>query len=237
MYNMHGFLIKFKIQQNNIKLFNKKPMLLNKQKLSILNDIEEFNQLDNSDNSNDMENMSNILNLEINVYKQSNHIYFYDAITIESCLALNMLIENLNRKKNISNIYLHINSHGGSVFDVFSSIDTILTSKIPIISIVEGSVASAATLMSIVCKNRYISENSLMLIHQLSTNNLGTYEELKDDFTNNKKIMKTLHKIYEKYTKMKMHQIKRILQRNLWLDATTCIKLGLADAIWKNNVE
>ena len=74
-------------------------------------------------------------------------------------MLLNKKINELNKillKQSIDydikpiNIYLHINSFGGSLFAAFSTIDTIINSQIPIISIVEGAAASAATLISIV---------------------------------------------------------------------------------------
>ena len=82
-----------------------------------------------------------------NLFKiDKNHIYFYCNVTKKSCLQLNIKINELNNtllKQSIDlnidplPIYLHINSYGGCLFAAFSSIDTILNSKIPIISIVE----------------------------------------------------------------------------------------------------
>jgi ATP-dependent protease ClpP protease subunit len=123
-----------------------------------------------------------------------NHIYFYCEVNNKTCLLLNKKIKELNTillKQSIDhdiepvNIYLHINSGGGSLFAAFSTIDTIINSQIPIVSIIEGSGASAATLISIVCHERFITENSYMLIHQLSSFNKGKYDEMKDEFLKN----------------------------------------------------
>ena len=92
--------------------------------------------------------------------KEKNHIYFYSDVTKESCLDLNRKINDLNKELlklaieyeiEPPNIYLHINSFGGCIYSALSTIDTILNSKIPVISIIEGSAASAATLISMVC--------------------------------------------------------------------------------------
>ena len=65
-------------------------------------------------------------------------------------------------------MFLHIQSYGGCVFSGFSSVDYIKRTKAPIHSIVEGCVALAATLMSVVADKRLMTEHSFMLIHQLS---------------------------------------------------------------------
>ena len=71
---------------------------------------------------------------------------------------------------------------GGSVFAGLSIIDTIISNPIPVVSIVEGSAASAATLISVVCSERQIRPNSFMLIHQMSSGFWGKMEEIKDEY-------------------------------------------------------
>ena len=173
--------------------------------------------------------------------KYNNHIYFYSDVDQLSCLDLNRKINDLNKELMQSaieyeveppNIYLHINSFGGSLFAAFSTIDTIINSKIPIISIIEGCAASAATIISIVCHKRYCTANSFMLIHQLSTGACGKYEEMKDDFLNDTKLMKLLYKLYKDHTKMDMKLIKKVLKRDLWWESEECLTNGLVDEIW-----
>ena len=175
-----------------------------------------------------------------------NHIYFYCNVTKKTCLMLNIKINELNKtllKQSIElnidpvPIYLHINSFGGSIFAAFSTIDTILNSKIPIISIIEGGAASAATIISMVCHKRYMTPNSYMLIHQISSGTNGKFEELKDDFINNIKFMKLLYKLYYEYTNMTIRKIKKILKSDLWLDFNDCLKLGLIDECYNSNVK
>ena len=62
---------------------------------------------------------------------------------------MNLNVDNLK-------IYLHINSFGGSVFASLATIDSIRNCKYPVVSIIEGAAASAATLISVVCHERII---------------------------------------------------------------------------------
>lgn len=182
-----------------------------------------------------------------NVKCEDNHIYFYGNVDTISILVLNQHIRRLNiillnTKSDIKNrfncdvdisIYLHINSMGGSVFDAFGSVDTIKNSKIPIISIIEGSAASAATFLSVVCNKRQITNHSSMLIHQLSSGGWGTYEQIKDEFNNCTYLQDTIMKLYMQYSNDKLTEkkLKKCLKRDIWWDANTCKKYGLVDEI------
>ena len=129
------------------------------------------------------------------------------------------------------NIYLHIQSYGGSVFSAFSAIDYIRSSRTPIHSIVEGCAASAATMMSITAKKRYITSHSYMLIHQLSSGLWGKYEEMKDDMKNCDRLMKMINDLYAEYTKIPKKKLNEILKHDLWFDAEQCLEYGLVDEI------
>lgn len=177
--------------------------------------------------------------------KDKNHIYFYGDVDSDSCLELNRKIGDLNKellKYAIDfdtpppNIYLHINSNGGCLFSAMSTVDTIRSSRVPIVSIVEGSAASAATIISMACHRRYITPNSYMLIHQLSSGMYGKYEEIKDDFSNDTKLMDRLYSLYKAYTKMSPKQIKQVLTRDIWWDSDECVKNGLVDDKWNPNM-
>ena len=175
------------------------------------------------------------------IERSDNRLYFYSEVSRAKVLQLNKEIRNLNidiiHTSNVlsldvkANIYLHINSFGGSVFAGLAAVDYIKKSEIPIVSIVDGSAASAATLMSIVAKERYMHENSFMLIHQLSSGLWGKYEELKDDMKNNDLLMKTIKGLYQEHAKIPKTKLNQILKHDLWFDAKTCLKYGLIDDI------
>ena len=175
---------------------------------------------------------------------RDNHIYYYGGVTTGNCLKLNLAIQDVSRKLSLVRvdmgvdnlkIFLHINSFGGSVFAALSSIDTIMNCDYPIVSIIEGAAASAATLMSVVCHERVIRPNAYMLIHQMSSGFWGKMEEIKDEFINLKKLSKKLKKIYKEHTKLnnKTSEVKlnEILKRDLWWDSDECIKYGLVDRV------
>ena len=175
------------------------------------------------------------------VTSANNRIYFYSEVTRPKILALNKSLKNLEinmfnkatalQSNAIGDLYLHINSYGGSVFAGFSAVDYIRTSQVPVTTVIDGCAASAATMMSVVGEHRMMHEHAFMLIHQLSAGSWGKYEELKDDMANNELLMKTIKDIYLKHTKIPQKELAKMLKHDLWWSAKTCLKYGLVDEI------
>lgn len=177
---------------------------------------------------------------DLDVEADDNHIYFYTDVTKESVLNLNKNIFKLEAEMlhagNVlgiatPEINIHINSPGGSLFDGLASVDYVRRCRAPIHSIVEGTAASAATLISVMAHRRSINKHSYMLIHQLSSGLIGKYEELVDDMENNKALMKAIKQIYLERTKIPENLLKEILKKDLYFDAKQCLKYGLVDQI------
>lgn len=173
-----------------------------------------------------------------------NHIYFYCSVSKKTCLKLNIELRKIAQNiidngKNLLNenkyIYLHINSFGGSVFSAFSTIDTIINLPVPVVSIIEGAAASAATMISVVCNYRIIYPNSYMLIHQLSSMSWGKMDELEDEMENLKELMRRIKLIYKNKSKIDKKNLDEILKHDLWWDSKKCLKMGLVDRILENN--
>ena len=170
-----------------------------------------------------------------------NTIFFYTDVTEQSALDLNQALYELDTKlKNTFNflgpdftphIKLRINSYGGSLFAGLAILDTIRNLASEVHTYIDGSAASAATIISIAGAKRYIGKNSMMLIHQLSTGTYGKFSELEDDMENNKRLMKMIKDIYKQYTKVPMKNIDEILKHDLWFDSAKCLEFGLVDEV------
>ena len=178
------------------------------------------------------------------VESYKNHIYFYCGVSKKTCLKLNVELKKVSQNiidngKNLLNknkyIYLHINSFGGSVFAALSTIDTIINLPIPVVSIIEGAAASAATLISVMCNYRIIYPNSYMLIHQLSSSCWGKMDDLEEEMDNLKQLMDRIKGIYKDKTNIKEKDLGEILKHDIWWDADRCLKEGLVDTIRCND--
>ena len=177
---------------------------------------------------------------EKHISVHENKIYYYASVNRESAVELNKKVGELESKSltlsrtldiDTPPIKVLINSGGGSITAGISSMDTILRCKVPVETYVDGFCASAATFLSVVGDGRFMSRNSYMLIHQLSTNFWGKYSEFEDEKQNLDLMMKTIKNVYKEYTKLPMKKLDEILKHDLMWDANTCLKYGLVDEV------
>ena len=118
-----------------------------------------------------------------------NTIFFYTDVTEQAALDLNCTLYELDAKLKttynflgpdfVPHIKLRINSYGGSVFAGMAIIDTIRNLRSEVHTYIDGAAASAATIISVVGKKRFIGKNSFMLIHQLSSSSYGKFSEME----------------------------------------------------------
>ena len=171
---------------------------------------------------------------------ERNNIYFYGQVTADSCRVLAEKLNELNQNaliyKSTLNevpppINLHIQSPGGSLMNTFYIVDLINNLETPVNTYVDGYAASAASLISVVGKKRFMTQNSLMLIHQLSSGNEGKFDELDDEMKNLNLFMNIVKKIYLTKSNIKPIILEDILKHDIWLSSDQCKDLGLVDEI------
>lgn len=172
-----------------------------------------------------------------------NHIYFNNDITNDSAFELNKELRSVDTKiKTLSvslgvekqPIYLHLTTDGGLIYSAFSVIDCIKSLSVPVYTVIDGFVASAGTLISLVGEKRFMCENAYLLIHELRGGVWGKMSEVDEEHMNLKKIMEHLKKIYLDNTKIKKKDLDGILKKDLIWDVNECIEKGLVDEIYKN---
>ena len=176
-----------------------------------------------------------------NFSNQTNQLFFYSDVTRESIYNLNRQLVEVEKQLRLVQIQynvpylppieLYIASEGGEVYSGFTAVDRILSSKIPVDSYVEGIAASAATLLSVVGRRRYIRKNANMLIHQVSSAMWGNYAQFQDEMKNLDLVMSMIKKIYLKHTKLKEKDLTELLKHDICLSPEECIKYGLCDEI------
>ena len=100
-----------------------------------------------------------------------------------------------------------------------------------IVSIIDGYCASSATLLSMVCHERWMNKNSNILIHQLRGGCWGKYNELEDNFKNSKKAHKKLIKFYKQHSTLSEEDIRTWLKKDIEFTSKKALTLGLIDKI------
>ena len=174
------------------------------------------------------------------IKRNKNNIYFYSPVTQVSCFELSRMLLDIDTESKLFNcefkidappINLHIQSEGGSLLHALYVTDIIKKLDTPVYTYIDGFAASAATLISIAGNKRYTSENSLMLIHQLSGSSEGKYNEIEDEMQNFDNIMNIVINLYLNNTNINKNKLLEILKKDIWLDSETCLDYGLVDQI------
>lgn len=199
----------------------------------------------NDDDEDDDGGLGNLFNLPMPkddelICREGNNIYFWDEVNTENVLKFTKLLKKTDYlqqcallKGEITEavIYIHLNSPGGSLTDGFSMASSIKQCRSKTVGIVEGCVASAATLPLVVCNVRHMQQYSFLLIHQLRTGFWGTYENLLDEKETCKEMMKMLSNIYLENTKLTKTILNSILKRELMWSSTVCLKYNIVDKL------
>ena len=132
-------------------------------------------------------------------------------------------------------IFLYINSPGGSVTATLAMIDTMHHVKPDVATVVVGMAASGgAWLLSQGAKGkRYALPNSEVMIHQPLG---GAYGQATDIDITARHILRTrerLNKMMAKATGQKLAQIEKDVERDFFMYAEEAMKYGLVDEIYK----
>ena len=180
---------------------------------------------------------------QTHVYNNMHHVYFSDDITEESAFALNKELNTVKTRMTLFAvshgipidtipIYLHLTTNGGCIHSAFSVVDTIKTLGIPVYTVVEGTVSSAGTLISLAGKKRFIMPNAYMLLHELRSGVWGKMSSIEEEIDNLRKMMDHLYTYYEHNTKMTRRTLEKLLTKDVIWNVQECINKGVVDEVY-----
>lgn len=168
-----------------------------------------------------------------------NIINYYADVDQYSILLLKNAINSINKSLTAMKLeytddnfdpimHLHINSYGGNLSDGMFMYDYIKNNKYKIYTHIDGMAASAASIIFMAGTKRYMTENSRILIHQLSHGGWDRYSFLQDSLESNKKYMQHLYDLYEQQiTNMSRQQIIELMKHDLFLTKNEAVKYGM----------
>ena len=139
----------------------------------------------------------------------------------------------IDKMLDVSNkpITIEMLSFGGEVYSMLALIDKILTSPCKFIFKGYGAVMSAATAVMAVCDERYLSKNTMIMIHDGSSIHDGKVTDILIEIEEVDRLQKFLEKLYADNSYLNKEFWATICRRDLYLTADEAIKLGLADGI------
>lgn len=156
-----------------------------------------------------------------------------DSHSANLVVAQLLFLQNEDPKKDI---YLYINSPGGSVYDGMAIYDTMNYIKNDVQTVGIGLQASmGAFLLSSGAKGkRNLLPYSKVMIHQPSSGTRGKVSDMEIDLKESIRIRKQLNEILAKNTGQKLSQIEKDVDRDYWMTADEAVKYGIADKIVKS---
>jgi ATP-dependent Clp protease protease subunit len=141
-----------------------------------------------------------------------------------------LFLDNENPGKDI---YLYINSPGGSVYDALAIYDTMNFIKSDVQTVGIGIQASAAAfiLSSGTKGKRMILPNASVMVHQPSSGTRGKVTDQEIDLRESLRVKKLLEDIMASNTGQKPAKIHEDMERDKWMTAEEAQKYGIVDKV------
>lgn len=167
---------------------------------------------------------------------EQRHIYLFDEIGPESSEEFIMALHHLEKKAN-KIITVFINSPGGDCASGFAMIDALLESKCEIHTVALGEICSMAPGIFIAGKKRYISKNTFVMFHPITTYSSDYIQFAKSRLKN----AENIELIYDKYILERTKMPKRLLQaaknKEVWLTSKEAVDYGIAQYYYKGETK
>jgi ATP-dependent Clp protease protease subunit len=130
-------------------------------------------------------------------------------------------------------IFLYINSPGGSVYDAMAIYDTMryVTCDIQTVGIGMQASAAAFLLCSGAKGKRFLLPNSTVMIHQPSSGTRGKVTDMEIDLRETLRLKRRLNEIMAENTGQKLERITEDMERDKWLSAEEALEYGLVDKV------
>src|SRR6056297_103380 len=134
-------------------------------------------------------------------------------------------------------IYLYINSPGGSVTAALAMYDTIQYIKPDVVTIGMGQAASAGALLlaSGAKGKRYGLPYSRVMIHQPAGGIQGKATEAEVHINELMRIRETLNEILSKHTKKSEEEIAKDIEQDYFMTAEDAVEYGIIDEVITRN--
>ncbi len=130
-------------------------------------------------------------------------------------------------------IFLYINSPGGSVYDALAIYDTMqyVTNDVQTVGIGVQASAAAFLLCSGTKGKRFLLPNATVMIHQPSSGTQGKVTDQEITLREALRLKELLRDIIAKNTGQKKERVHEDMERDRWMTASEAKKYGIADAV------
>ncbi len=147
-----------------------------------------------------------------------------------------LFLESENPKKDI---FMYINSPGGSVTSGMAMYDTMQYISCDVNTVCIGQACSMGSfLLAAGTKGKRFSlPNSMIMIHQPSSGFKGQVTDIEIHARNLVELKKRMNKLYSQHTGQKLSVVEKAMERDNFMTPEDALKFGLIDQIVANRAE
>lgn len=172
---------------------------------------------------------------EAEVRREGTTVYFYADVRKDTVLKLLRCLREATAAALVHDdpppVRLYLHSDGGCAFAGLSAHDHISRNRVPVTTVADGMVASAASVMLLAGHRRLALPHSFVLIHQLSLGFVGKYADMLDEVQNSSALMRAFTDIYTARTSMTAKRVEQLLKKERAIDAQQCLLEGFVDEV------
>ena len=132
-------------------------------------------------------------------------------------------------------IIVYIDSYGGLLDSLNSMLETMEQVNAPIVTVCLGKAMSCGAVLLAAGDHRFCGRNSRVMIHQSTGGDYGPVEHLQKNVDECKRMNDMFMSFLAKRCGKSLNSLKQIIKdndsRDLYLDAQSCLKFGIIDAI------
>ena len=140
----------------------------------------------------------------------------------------------------MGNITVRINSPGGDVMagaEIYSALlEHRLNGRGKVTVVVTALAASAASVIAMAGDEILMSPVAYMMIHNPWSVTFGDAHDMRHEAKVLDEIREGLITAYERKTGKDREALRRMLDQETWMSATTCVEEGFADGIWGGDI-
>lgn len=131
-------------------------------------------------------------------------------------------------------ISVYVDTFGGSVNSALLMYDAIKACAAPVVTIGIGKVMSAGALLLAAGEpgNRFITENTRVMLHQISGGAFGPISDMEASLSETRNLQEVFYSLLSKDTGVSLSKLmKDIGQHDFYMSATEAVAYGLADKL------
>ena len=163
-------------------------------------------------------------------YMRNRMVYLFEEVDHEAAKSVIAQLALLD-ERNHSDIYLMINSPGGTVSDGLAIYDFMKGIRSPVNTVVTGLAASMAAVLAAAGVRRYATPSSEIMIHQPLGGVQGQATDISIVADHVQSVKKKLTDILAVASGKTFEELARDMERDRWMSAEEALEYGLIDHI------